>query len=117
MLGNLLDNARLWAKSTIVIRVIRETGTRSLTIEDDGPGVPAEQLPKIVERGMSLDASRGGSGLGLAIVGDIAEAYGVPLIPYISDLGGLGIRFGLPEVVVAELVSRHCWESRPAGER
>lgn len=101
VLGNLLDNARLWAKSTIVIRVFRETGARFLTIEDDGPGVPAEQLPRIVERGMLLDASRGGSGLGLAIVGDIAEAYGVPLIPYISDLGGLGIRFGLPEVVAA----------------
>jgi signal transduction histidine kinase len=86
LVGNLVDNARRYANS-----LIRVTGTsHSLTVEDDGPGVPPEKLPHIVKRGIKLD-SQGGTGLGLAIVSDLADAYGFDLQLSHSSLGGLQV--------------------------
>jgi signal transduction histidine kinase len=86
LVGNLVDNARRYANS-----LIRVTGTsHSLTVEDDGPGVPPEKLPHIVKRGIKLD-SQGGTGLGLAIVSDLADAYGFDLRLSHSSLGGLQV--------------------------
>jgi signal transduction histidine kinase len=86
LVGNLVDNARRYAKS-----LIRVSGTpTSLTVEDDGKGVPPEKLSHIVKRGIKLD-SKGGTGLGLAIVTDLADAYGFGLQLAHSPLGGLQV--------------------------
>jgi signal transduction histidine kinase len=86
LVGNLVDNARRYANT-----LIRVSGTsKSLTVEDDGPGVPPEKLPHIVKRGIRLD-SQGGTGLGLAIVSDLADAYGFGLELSHSQLGGLQV--------------------------
>jgi two-component system sensor histidine kinase VicK len=51
-----------------------------LSVSDTGPGIPAEELPRIFGRFYRVDASRsrsdGGSGLGLAISREIVEAHG-----------------------------------------
>ena len=51
-----------------------------LTVQDTGPGIPAEALPHIFERFYRADKSRsratGGSGLGLSIVHDLVESNG-----------------------------------------
>jgi hypothetical protein len=49
----------------------------TLVVEDDGPGVAAEHLPRLFERFSRLEASRtsGGHGLGLALVAAIAAAH------------------------------------------
>jgi signal transduction histidine kinase len=88
--GNLLENARKWAKSQIYISW--QSGI--LKVEDDGPGVPDEQIAKILERGVRLDASVSGSGLGLAIVNDLTEIYGLDLKLQRSSLGGLSVAIG-----------------------
>jgi signal transduction histidine kinase len=85
--GNLLDNARKWAKSQIYVSW--RNGT--LRIEDDGPGVPEDQIAKILERGVRLDVTVSGSGLGLGIVSDLAEVYGFELKLERSSLGGLSV--------------------------
>lgn len=87
LLGNLLDNARKWAKTTVVVA---SSGT-GLVIEDDGPGVPDEELVRISERGRRLDESKQGSGLGLSIVEDIADIYGLTVTYSRSRLGGLRV--------------------------
>ena len=92
MLGNVLDNACQWAHSAVRIRVQPVAGMASgamsggvsgaasgmcrVAIEDDGPGMPAEQMPRVLQRGVRLDESVPGSGLGLAIVRDLVDMYG-----------------------------------------
>ncbi len=87
LLGNLLDNARKWAEGTVRLRYAPPL----MVIEDDGPGVPEEELKLISERGRRLDESKQGSGLGLSIVEDIADLYGLTITYGRSDLGGLKI--------------------------
>jgi signal transduction histidine kinase len=94
LLGNLLDNARKWAKS--VVRIAFAHG--ALSVEDDGPGVPDDQTQKVLERGIRLDESAQGSGLGLAIVRDIIELYGLALTLERSPLGGLEVKISFPQL-------------------
>ncbi len=87
LLGNLLDNGRKWGKTRVRLRYAAPL----LVIEDDGPGVPDDELKGISERGRRLDESKQGSGLGLSIVGDIADIYGLSVIYGRSELGGLKV--------------------------
>ncbi len=77
---NLLDNAEQHARTEVTVSVVTHDGTKVLTIEDDGPGVPPEHRERIFERFTRLDGSRsrhcGGTGLGLAIVKQIVEQHG-----------------------------------------
>jgi signal transduction histidine kinase len=91
LLGNLLDNARKYGKSRVEVSFDHN----SLMIDDDGPGVPAEDIASIRERGQRLDESRKGFGLGLSIVEDIADIYDLNLDFGRSPLGGLRVQLGL----------------------
>lgn len=75
--GNLLENAVKWARSSISVRWLSGPDGTSLFIEDDGPGVPEEELPNLTRRGWRLDSKVPGTGLGLSIVREIAEVYQV----------------------------------------
>jgi signal transduction histidine kinase len=88
--GNLLENARKWAKSQIYVSW--KGGV--LKIEDDGPGVPDEKLALIMMRGVRLDENVAGTGLGLSIVNDMLEAYSMEMKLERSSLGGLSVSFG-----------------------
>ena len=88
LLGNLLDNARKWARSRV--RITYEAPL--LTVEDDGPGVPEAELARLGERGRKLDESKQGAGLGLSIVEDIADIYGLAVTYGRSGLGGLKVQ-------------------------
>lgn len=75
-LGNLLDNAGKWAASTVAVSAQREGDALLIHIDDDGPGMAAEQLQRAGQRGLRFDESVAGQGLGLAIARQIAHAYG-----------------------------------------
>ncbi len=78
-LRNLIDNALRYtpAASTVTVFARMEHGEPLLGVADDGPGVPAEELPKLIERFYrGRDTTTEGSGLGLAIVRRIAELHG-----------------------------------------
>jgi signal transduction histidine kinase len=103
MLGNLLDNACKWGKSRVVLSGRVDVAQaplngRHLTIivEDDGPGLSAEQRAKIGKRGTRLDESKPGSGLGLSIVSDLAQSYHGRLTLDASEHGGLKAVLDLP---------------------
>jgi signal transduction histidine kinase len=85
VLGNLLDNATKHAKSQVRI----SADGASVTIEDDGSGVPEQARKPVLARGIRLDQRGEGFGLGLAIVQDVLDAYGWTLRLDRSKLGGL----------------------------
>ena len=70
----------------------------TLTVEDRGPGVPADRLGRIFERFYKADPSRhgGSSGLGLAIAAEHAALLGGRLRARNRDGGGLAIELVLP---------------------
>lgn len=105
MLGNLLDNACKWSRQRVHLTVIvddaRASGGRKtlrIRVEDDGPGVSAEQRAKIGKRGIRLDETKPGSGLGLSIVSDLASSYRGGLRLDASAHGGLLVELSLPAV-------------------
>ncbi|MCU1215099.1 HAMP domain-containing histidine kinase [Stenotrophomonas maltophilia] len=76
MLGNLLDNAGRWAQQQVTVEAETSEGQLRVEVRDDGPGLAADALERVTQRGVRLDEREGSSGLGLAIVGDIAASYG-----------------------------------------
>jgi signal transduction histidine kinase len=98
MLGNLIDNGCKWAKSRVRARCEKTGGRLVLTVEDDGPGLSAEQRSQVGARGERLDESVPGSGLGLAIVRDISKLYGGFFSLEESSLGGVQARLELPAI-------------------
>jgi signal transduction histidine kinase len=96
IVGNLGENALKWAASKIRIAGREEDGAVLVSVEDDGPGIPEDQIGTVLARGGRLDETQPGSGLGLAIVADLAEAYSGSLAVGRSPLGGLSAAVRLP---------------------
>ncbi len=88
MLGNLVDNARKWAKGAVAIGVVAKAGAGTITIEDDGPGMAASEIAAI-DRGRRWDEATPGTGFGLAITRDLAASTGGRLRLSAGSLGGL----------------------------
>ena len=82
MLFNFLDNAYRFSPQggVVTVRAERSNGSCEISVEDRGPGIPAEHLPLVFERFYRVDQSRsrddGGTGIGLAIARSIVEAHG-----------------------------------------
>ncbi|WP_436162245.1 ATP-binding protein [Mesorhizobium sp. LjRoot246] len=95
LLGNLLENAMKWAKSSVLVSVVPLTGKDDpaglfeIGIEDDGPGIPEDKAREALKRGRRLDETKPGTGLGLAIVADLVNEYGGILALERSGMGGL----------------------------
>ena len=98
MAGNLIDNACKWSKGRVRVSAESSGANLCLSIEDNGPGLTADERQQVGERGERLDESVPGSGLGLAIVRDIAKLYAGALTLDSSPLGGLRARLTLPAI-------------------
>ena len=97
MLGNLIENAAKYGGGSVFTTVSAQAGYVEFLVEDDGPGIPAEERTRIFDRGVRLDTGKPGTGLGLAIVRDVAEIYGGTVsLEESEDLGGLLVRLRLP---------------------
>jgi len=79
-LANLVDNAVKYNRpgGTVSLVLVRKGGTVAVSVEDDGPGIARESLPRIFERFYRPDESRSrpGNGLGLSLAMAIAKAHG-----------------------------------------
>jgi signal transduction histidine kinase len=96
MLGNLLENACKWTRTQVVVDSVETERDVAVTVDDDGPGLPAEMRQAVLNRGVRADERAPGSGLGLAIVRDLAEVYHGSISLQDSPLGGLRARLTLP---------------------
>ncbi|CAD5109343.1 ATP-binding protein [Zestomonas carbonaria] len=96
MLGNLLENAYRLCLGQVRVTARRMDGRLELRVEDDGPGVPADQRERILRRGERLDTQHPGQGIGTAVVMDIIDSYGGELEVEDSPLGGACFRILLP---------------------
>ena len=91
MLGNVLDNACKWARTSCRVDARVEAGRVVIVTDDDGPGIPAELRDRVPGRGVRADEAAPGSGLGLSIARDLANAYGGRTSLDQSPLGGLRV--------------------------
>ncbi len=92
LISNLVTNSFRYAKNVSVAAEHRE-GWLTITIDDDGPGIPKEMRDEVFKPFFRLDEARnqdaGGTGLGLAIALDIARSHGGDIALDESPAGGL----------------------------
>lgn len=98
-LTNLLSNAARYG-SHVAVRAGRRADVAEVTIDDDGPGIPADKREDVFKAFVRLEGSRnpktGGVGLGLTIARDVARFHGGDVLLEDSPLGGLRARLRLP---------------------
>jgi two-component system sensor histidine kinase KdpD len=101
--GNVLENAVRYAPiDGVRVTASLESGSSivALTVDDAGPGVPADALPRLFDRFYRVpggeESARRGLGMGLAIARGFAEAMGATVEAGPSELGGLRVTLRLP---------------------
>jgi two-component system phosphate regulon sensor histidine kinase PhoR len=99
-LSNLVSNAIRYtpAEGRVVVSwKVLANGSGEFSVQDNGPGIAAEHLPRLTERFYRVDRSRsrdsGGTGLGLAIVKHVVQRHGAVL--HIESEPGRGSRFSI----------------------
>ena len=93
LLGNLLENAFKWARHRVIFAARPLLGGKrpglELVVEDDGPGIPEDQVEHMLQRGVRGDERVQGHGIGLAIVQDMLKTYhGDLAVDRSPNLGG-----------------------------
>lgn len=88
IIGNLMDNACKAAIQHIKVSIKQLPQQSELIIEDDGAGIPQDQIERLLTRGQRLDTYTEGQGIGMAVVTDLVGAYNGKLDITTSPLGG-----------------------------
>ena len=96
IIGNLLDNAGKWSNKVVELSLEQSQGLATISVTDDGLGVPNAEKEQLGQRGLRLDEQTPGHGLGLAIVSDIVSRYNGQLSFLNSPQGGLKVVISLP---------------------
>ncbi len=98
-LTNLVDNATRYA-DTVRLTLTSSKKTVTITVDDNGDGIPEDQLEEVFRPFHRLDTARNldnaGTGLGLAIARDVARSHGGDIALSKSPLGGLRAEITLP---------------------
>jgi signal transduction histidine kinase len=100
ILANLIDNALKYAGSPATINIqVKETAQAiSIIVQDNGPGIAANERSKVIQRFYRLSSNRPGSGLGLSIVSAFTHLHEGEL--FIEDAQpGLKVRIELPKLL------------------
>lgn len=96
---NIISNAFNYGK-TIAVALESNNNKLEITVDDDGPGIPAEKREEVFKAFYRIDESRnketGGVGLGLSIARDIITSHGGKIELTDSELGGLRVLISIP---------------------
>ena len=97
--SNIINNGLIYGKE-VEVNVQKSSNRVVITIDDNGPGIPAEHYKNVFKPFFRLDQSRSlnksGVGLGLAIVEDIINSHGGNIQLSTSSMGGLQVKVTLP---------------------
>jgi len=103
LLGNLLENAFKWARQRVLLSAHSEPSRPNhrpgllLVVEDDGPGIPPDQVDRLLQRGVRGDERVQGHGIGLSIVQNIVRSYhGELAVDASKELGGARFTVRIP---------------------
>ena len=96
---NIIANAFNYGKN-IAVALESNNNKLEITVDDDGPGIPADKREDVFKAFYRLDESRnketGGVGLGLSIARDIITSHGGKIELTDSELGGLRVLISIP---------------------
>ncbi len=98
VLANLVENALKFASRSITVATGRQGHLVTVSVDDDGPGIPPDELPHVFEpfwRSQRSPAREVGTGLGLAIVAELAAAMGGTVRAEALATGGTRMVVGL----------------------
>ncbi|WP_109775236.1 sensor histidine kinase [Quadrisphaera granulorum] len=92
-LSPLVDNAYRYARSIVLVTAHRDQAQVRITIADDGPGIPADLIARVLEPGFRADPGEQhrGSGLGLPLAARLARTAGGDLLPQAAGADGGGV--------------------------
>lgn len=100
VLANLIENASKFTRTEVVVRTSIEQGWAQVVVDDDGPGIPPQDLPHVFERMYQTQLKprrhEAGSGLGLAIVRELVDAMGGRVAAGVAPSGGARMMVWLP---------------------
>ncbi|MES9923214.1 MAG: ATP-binding protein [Candidatus Thiodiazotropha endolucinida] len=96
LLGNLMENACKYGHGHVRIRAVTGKDLH-LSVEDNGKGIPEDQVESVLQRGHRADQQLPGQGIGLSVAADIVAAYGGRIeIGVAEQLGGAAVQVYLP---------------------
>ncbi|MGD9954129.1 MAG: ATP-binding protein, partial [Burkholderiales bacterium] len=99
LLGNVVGNAFRYA-ATVRVAAVHARGSLTVTVDDNGPGIPPDRREDVFKPFVRLDEARNqdesGTGLGLSIARDIARGHGGDVALEDSPMGGLRAVIRLP---------------------
>jgi two-component system osmolarity sensor histidine kinase EnvZ len=98
-LNNLIDNSIKYSEK-ILISLKKSANNITITVDDDGPGIPKNERENVFKPFYKIDKSRGDSkssvGLGLSIASDIVRSHGGNILLETSPKNGLRVKIFLP---------------------
>ena len=98
-LNNLIDNSIKYSEKTL-ISLKKSSSNITITVDDDGPGIPQNERENVFKPFYKIDKSRGDSkssvGLGLSIASDIVRSHGGNILLETSPKDGLRVKIFLP---------------------
>ena len=106
VMWNLLSNAIKFGRSDgrVTVTVVRDPGSVTIDVADDGPGIPIDFLPHVFDAFSQADDSytraQGGLGLGLSIARHLVELHGGSITAHNRPEGGAVFTVRLPVDVV-----------------
>jgi two-component system sensor histidine kinase BaeS len=100
VLANLIENACKYSRTQVFVSCRAEGGRAVVTVDDDGPGIGADDLPHVFERlyrsSRRPERKENASGLGLAIVRELVTSMGGGVAAGAAPTGGARLSFWLP---------------------